>query len=308
VIHRGVHLLACAAAAWAATTVSFPVAHAAAPGSSSYAIDVRLDPIAHTLSGRQRLHWRNTSDRPISELQFHLDFNAWRDPRSSWMRELRTLVGEVGFSEPERGALDIVGLRLLGPASRELTGTERFNAPDDGNADDRTVMTVPLPGAIAPGGELDVEVEWRAQVPRTIGGIGRVGDFYLLAHWYPQLCALQTSGWNCHQFRLSTRSSDDAASYDVRIGVPAGWVVGASGVESPPPASGDGATRRFTQEDIPDFAWTASPAFVVRHGRLAAPPLPEAKYYGPPDASVRQPKSPTFALPSWRAYILPHPS
>jgi hypothetical protein len=239
-------------------------------------IDVRLDPGAHMLLGRQRVRWRNTSDRPTSELQFHLDFNAWRDARSSWMREQQQLVGDaaVRLLQKEPGALDVGGIRLLGSTARDLSGTARFVAPDDANADDRTVMTVPLPVAVAPGADVEMELDWRALVPRAIDGIGRIGNFYLLARWYPQLCSLQTSGWNCRQFRPSTRSSGDAAAYDVRITVPPGWIVGATGVEQEPSANADSYTHRFAQDDVPGFAWAAGVGLVAQRGRFSSPPLP----------------------------------
>ena len=39
--------------------------------------------------------------------------------------------------------------------------------PDDGNADDQTVMAVPLPRAVAPGETIEVYLEWTAQISRT---------------------------------------------------------------------------------------------------------------------------------------------
>ena len=54
---------------------------------ANYTIDVRLDARARTLTGRETLVWTNNSDAVITELQFHLYYNAWRNNDSTWMRE-----------------------------------------------------------------------------------------------------------------------------------------------------------------------------------------------------------------------------
>ena len=55
--------------------------------NANYDIDVRLDPDTHMLEGRELLTWRNDSIRATSELQFHLYYNAWKNTKSTWMRE-----------------------------------------------------------------------------------------------------------------------------------------------------------------------------------------------------------------------------
>jgi hypothetical protein len=44
-----------------------------------YAIDVRLDARAKTLTGRERLTWTNPSADTVGELWFHLYLNAFRN-------------------------------------------------------------------------------------------------------------------------------------------------------------------------------------------------------------------------------------
>jgi hypothetical protein len=55
--------------------------------------------------------WRNISSRAATDLQFHLYWNAWRDARSTFMRE-RALGGAAPDNPPRRsdewGRIDIV--------------------------------------------------------------------------------------------------------------------------------------------------------------------------------------------------------
>jgi hypothetical protein len=264
-----------------------PQAQQRAPVSkrnANYSIDVDLDPASRTLTGRQVVTWRNITAKPASELQFHLYYNGWRNTASTFMRERARLFRELGWGRmpvPRRhewGWIDVTAIRLLGTSPTpfvDLTGSERFIAPDDVNRDDRTVMRVQLPKPVPPGGSLTIELAWTAHVPRPIERTGAVGDFFFIAQWFPKLGVLQHDGWNTHQFHATTEFFSDYGVYDVRITVPSGWLVGATGratqrLELP---SGR-TTHRFVQEDVHDFAWTTSPAFVERHARFEQPGLP----------------------------------
>jgi hypothetical protein len=249
------------------------------PRNASYTIEARLDPASRTITGSEVITWRNITSRPTGELQFHLYWNAWRDARSTWLREA-SLGGRRTGPDPrpdDWARLDINSLALVDPATsvrRDLT-ERRFIAPDDGNADDATVLQVQLPLAVAPGETARISVTWTAHVPRTFARTGAIGDFFFIAQWFPKLGVLQDEGWNCHQFHAGTEFFSDYGVYDVSLTVPGTWVVGATGVERESRANGDGtSTHRFYQEDVHDFAWTTSPDFVVRTARFDEPGLP----------------------------------
>jgi hypothetical protein len=250
------------------------------PRNASYSIDVALDPARRRLSGRELLTWRNTSTVSTSELQFHLYYNAWKNTRSTWLREaaLSRRADTRRLGAADWGWVDVSAVRLVGSGGAppiDLTTDARHIAPDDGNKDDETVMRVPLPRDVGPGETVNVELEWTAQVPRTFARTGAVGDSYFLAQWFPKIGVLEDSGWNCHQFHAGTEFYADYGVYDVRLRVPAGWVVGATGTQRERRDNGDGTTtHRYYQEDVHDFAWTTSPDYLVREARFEHPGLP----------------------------------
>jgi hypothetical protein len=49
---------------------------ALSPRNANYTIAARLDPASRTLTGDQRLTWRNISSVPAAALRFHLYYNA----------------------------------------------------------------------------------------------------------------------------------------------------------------------------------------------------------------------------------------
>jgi hypothetical protein len=251
------------------------------PRNANYSIDVRLDPDSRILTGRAVLTWRNIATVSAPDLRFHLYYNAWRNSRSTWMRELTLGRNTNLASKPEGdwGWIDVTAIRLLGDASpQDLTDRMRFISPDDGNPDDRTVLAVPMPAPIAPGETVNIELEWRARVPRTFARTGAIGDFFFIAQWFPKLGVLEDTGWNCHQFHTATEFFSDYGVYDVRITAPTGWVLGATGRGDPPRDNGDGtSTHRYVQEDVHDFAWTSSPDFLDLTERFEVTGLPSVQ-------------------------------
>lgn len=255
---------------------SAPLPGALSPRNASYSIDARLDVGGRGLIGSEVVTWRNISAYPTSKLCFHLYYNAWKNDQSTWMRE----AGLRGRRRPRRrdawGWTNVTSVRLLQPGSAAVELTDRrFNAPDDGNEADETVLEVLLPGPVAPGASVKIALDWNARVPRTFSRTGAVASYYFLAQWFPKLGVLEDSGWNCHQFHAGTEFYADYGVYDVRMTVPRSWVVGASGLERGRTDNPDGTTTHtYHAQDVHDFAWTTSPDYLERTARFEHPTLP----------------------------------
>ena len=251
------------------------------PRNANYAIWASLQPATRTITGRERITWRNMATKAATELQFHLYWNAWKNSRSTWLREasLGTARNLAGFRSDDWGRIDVssVGLVAGESVATDLTASKHFIAPDDGNPDDETVMAVSLPRPVAPGGELTIDVQWTAHIPRTFARTGAIGNFFFVAQWFPKLGVFQDDGWNCHQFHSSTEFFSDYGVYDVRLNVPTRWLVGATGREHPDGnvcEDGNCTQHHFYQEDVHDFAWTTSPDYVELNAGFEHPTLP----------------------------------
>jgi hypothetical protein len=277
--------LACLGLVLAARFTSIAPEAPVSPRNASYTVEVALDPEARTLSGTQLVEWRNLQQQPTAELWFHLYWNAWRNNRSTWMLEDR--LGErsaysragVEIDEGDWSWIEVDSIRLVGDDPSldplDLTGSMGFVSPDDGNPDDRTVLVVTLPRPVEPGETVRVALDWRSKIPRTFARTGFRGDYYFIAQWFPKLGVYEPAGWNCHQFHNSTEFYSDYGVYDVAMTVPEAWVLGATGREVGRQDNADATvTHRYYQEDVHDFAWTASPDFIVREERFEEPGLP----------------------------------
>ncbi len=264
-----------ATGAWASET------NRVSPRNANYEIEVRLDLQERTLQGRQVLNWRNIQESPTEELWFHLYWNAWRNNRSTWLLE-DELRGRSSLGDEVKprdwGWIEVDSAALLaepGSPATDLMVGARYLAPDDGNTEDRTVWVVDLPGPVSAGEEIQVELTWRAKIPRTFARTGFRGDFFFLAHWFPKLGVYEEDGWNCHQFHSSTEFYSDYGNYDVAMTVPGGFVLGATGRQVDKTENSDGTvTFRYQQADVHAFTWTTSPDFVEVLDRFEVTGLP----------------------------------
>ncbi len=275
---------AAAPAPAAAREAVAPATVVRSPRNANYSIDASLDPRTRTISGRGVITWRNVTSHDASELRLHLYWNAFKNTRSTFLQERLRAASPADrralLTRPldDFGHTTISAVRLVGAGAAppvDLTSGVHAIQPDDGNADDETLVRVPLPAPVGPGQTVNVEVEWTARVPRTFARTGVVGNYYFVGQWFPKVAVLGERGWISHQFHASTEFFSDFGVYDVRLRVPSGWVVGATGLAQPPRENGDGTTtHRFLQEDVHDFAWTTSPDYVVREERFEHAGLP----------------------------------
>ncbi len=239
--------------------------------NANYDIEVRLDAQRRLLEGREILRWRNSTEMPATEMRFHLYWNAWKNNRTTWMKEAQLRNGAGSgttrtVGEEDRSYCRLRSMKILPEGSfapADVTRSLRHISPDDMNPNDETVAVVSLPRAVEPGETIALQIDWISKIPRTFSRTGYRGDFFFIAHWFPKVGVFREDGtWNCHQFHAGTEFFSDYGVYDVKIAVPRGWLLGATGLAQSVTENSDGtATHHYRQEDVHDFAWTTSPDY-----------------------------------------------
>jgi len=251
-----------------------------------YRIRVRLNAETKQLDASERITWRNPSAAPVPDLWFHLYLNAFKNSKSTFFRESGGQLRGVRFRDGLWGWTRIRSMRL--EDGTDLTPAIRFMHPDDDNVDDQTVIRVPLPQPVPPGGSVTVDISFLAQLPQVFARTGFRHDYFLVGQWFPKLGVYETpgmrgradGGWNCHQFHATTEFYADYGRFRVDIILPSRFVVGATGEQTGRRENSDGTvTHTFEQGDVHDFAWTASPRFVeIRRRFRAAEQVSESEY------------------------------
>jgi hypothetical protein len=158
----------------------------------SYQIEAKLDPDKHTVDGRQKLTWRNRSDRPVQSVYLHLYLNAFEGEGSTFMTERRQ-----GFAF--RSAVDVedddwgyTELRKVQQGGQAVPW--RFVQPDGGPATDHTVVRLDLPQAVGPGASTTLDIDFFDQLPRVLARTGYFGSFHLVGQWFPKIAVLELPG------------------------------------------------------------------------------------------------------------------
>ena len=231
---------------------------------ANYDIRAVLDPVKHTLSGSERLTWRNRSAVPIRSVYLHLYPNAFESEGSTFMQERRRHGGfrtDVATGEGEWGYME---LRRVEQGGRPAAWS--FVHPDGGPETDHTVVRVDLPEAVPPGGSTTLLIDFLDQLPRVVARAGWFDAFHMVGQWYPKIGVLELPGergatrprWNVHEYHLNSEFYADFGAYDLEVVVPEGFRVAASGVPVGAPARGaDGVSWRFRAEDVHDAVFTA---------------------------------------------------
>ncbi len=253
-----------------------------------YDIDATLDPVKHTITGHQKLTWRNRSAQPVCTIYLHMYLNGFEGPGSTFMTELRD--GNDKFRsgvDTKDGQWGYIKLNKVAQGGAPVKWT--FVQPDNGPRTDRSVVRFDLPQPVAPGASTTLDIGFFDQLPRVVARTGYYGSFHLVGQWFPKIGVLELPGergataprWNTHEFHAHSEFYADYGLYDVRITVPKGYTVGATGEETGAPVENNGkVTHRFVQGDVHDFAWTADK-------RYAKPLVGYYEGAGSPKVTVR---------------------
>jgi hypothetical protein len=218
---------------------------------ASYTIEVTLDTETKTLTAHEVVSYVNTTSDPIPDLIFHLYLNAFRDQNSIFMQEAGPVHRGHRGDLDHPGWIQVTGARLGDGTILELEEIE-----------DGTLAHADLPTPIAPGGTVEVALDFQAQLPRVFARTGYAGDFFMVGQWFPKLGVWQDRGWNAYPFHANAEFYADFGIYDVTITLPADYVTGGTGLPASTVGNDDGTqTVRYHAEDVIDFAWTASPHF-----------------------------------------------
>lgn len=227
-----------------------------APNVASYHMDVRLDPVAKTIAGTERITYTNPSPDTLGEIWLRLYLRAFRDANTTWMREYGRW---SAATLPLDHFGDITVQRLVLADGTDLLASATLTD---------TLLRVPLPLPLLPGQSLDLDVTWTSKLPRVFartGYGGRADSFFMIGQWYPKMAVYDRGRWDTEPWHANAEFFNDFGAYDVRVTVPQSYIVAGAGVPVGETTNTDGTRMlRFFADDITDFAFAASPDFQTR--------------------------------------------
>jgi len=204
-----------------------------------YSIDARLDAANARLEGREKVVYINNSPDTLATIAVHLRQNVFApgNPRRSAV----PITGGVKL-----GRVAAAGKLLRSAASSRALRSLR----DGGYTVDGAVMWLRLPTPLLPHDSTSLEFAWSyspAPAPSD-GREGREGkNLYFIGYWYPQVAVYDdVNGWVADPYINGAEFYMDPADYDVRVTVPHGWPVGATGTL----LNGDSVLSRQTRDRL----------------------------------------------------------
>ncbi len=198
-----------------------------------YTIEAQLDPTTHRINGTEVVHYVNNSPDALPYLWMHLDQNICSPTGVNAKLDQPPLVflGSA-FDFSCQGFPGGVTVEAVEMADRPLTHSV-FGA----------TMRVDLPQPLAPGAEMEFEVQWHFTIPTNgAARMGRDGSLYEIAQWYPRMAVYDDlRGWNNEPYIGAGEFYLEYGSFDVSITIPSEFIVTATGTLQNP---GDVLTDR----------------------------------------------------------------
>lgn len=289
---------------------------------TDYTITAKLDPATGLVTGHERVVVLNPSDSAMRAIELRLDQNLYA-----------ANAARTGPVPSITDGMVVTGLTVDGQAVN-LTPPPRFRFGQPQQPVtlaaynlNTTSATIALPNPVGAHGTFTLEADWHFTVPKVEGGrgirMGAWGDtLFQVAQWYPRVAVfddLREGGWDTEPYLSSAEFYNNFGHFDVTLDLPAGWLVGASGVLQNPgdvltptarerlshalesdsvlhivtpddfgpgkaTAAGDRLVWHYVADTVGDFAWATSDRYVWDATRATIPgrgPVPVDMLYLP---------------------------
>ena len=260
-----------------------------------YQIEVKLNDRTHELYGFEALTYQNNSPQTLTEIYMHIWPNAYKNKETALAKQLKRNEGDkIGKADAnDLGYIDSLNFMVNG-----VTVNWEYSA------NDQDIVIIHLANGLAPGESLFLTTPFKVKVPSgSISRLGHVGQSYQITQWYPKPAVYDQNGWNAMPYLNQGEFYSEFGSFDVKITVPANYVVGATGelqteseitflnqkVEDTkkkldklvatrsngsknfPESASEWKTLHYKQDRVHDFAWFADKRFLVLKGEVVLP-------------------------------------
>ena len=303
---------------------------------TDYSIDARLDPTTSRITGRETIVVHNNTNDSLSSIVMRLDQNLFlfqsphaapwvpAEPTDGFAITRMMVNGEpVNLTPAPQGG---------GRGGRGGRGTAIAPAPTESLASEMnsTRATIALVRPIPAKGRATIEVDWSHKVPGGPGAAHRMvqrwaDTLYQPTQWYPRVAVYDDlRGWDPELYLGPSEFYNNFGKFDVRIDVPAGWIVSGTGVLQNPQdvltptarerlahvldsddvrtivgtnevgagqatAAGTRLVWHFVADSVNDFAWATARKFNWTATRATIPGkarVPVNMYFLPADSSL----------------------
>jgi hypothetical protein len=244
----------------------------------NYNIHVKLNPASHSLSGNLQLVYTNNSPDTLTYIYFHLYPNATlsKTKTAFAIQELQNKNYSFYFTNDSKpGFMDSLAFTVDNQKARFVLLHDSLD-----------IGILYLNKPLLPKNSITIASPFFVSIPYA--GIMRMGyldGLYGITQWYPKPAVFDKYGWHPYPYLDEGEYYGEFGTFNVFITVPANYTVAATGelktneelerikkIENinntgtyfKDTVSGN-KTLHFEQDSIHDFAWFASPYFMIAH-------------------------------------------
>ncbi len=292
---------------------------------TDFDIDAYLNPGNQTIYGKETITVHNNSQDDWSYIVLRLDHNIFRPlvPR--------------GFSVPAENTEGMVltSVKVDGAAVDLGQRTPNWRQEPENKlritGSDQTVARLYLDEPVKAGTKVALDIEWHTKLPGGPNGRGHRmtqrwdNTLFQPTQWFPRLAKYDDlRGWETNVYLGPAEFYNNFGKFDVKINVPAGWLVSGTGILQNPKevlsqtvrdrltkvldsddeitivapdergagkatAEGKSLTWHYAADFVNDFVWAASPEFMWTATRATIPekgPVPIHMFYLPERANL----------------------
>ena len=202
-----------------------------------YTINARFDSATESISGVETAVIHNNSDSAMHDIVLRLDQNLFSAnvPRAEVVTDI------TPGMQVTKLTVDGAAVNLAPPPPVRRQRGQPPAAPTEllARGLDQTSARIELPNPVPAHGTATIGAEWHFKVPKVVSptrGIrmGRWADtLYQVGQWYPRVAVfddLRQGGWDTDPYLGPSEFYNNFGRFDVHLDMPAGWIVGATGV------------------------------------------------------------------------------
>jgi hypothetical protein len=232
---------------------------------TDYSINANLNPETQTITGNETIALHNNSPDKLDRIVLRLDHNIYRPKVSrTFSVPAETTEGMIVTRIKVNGAE--IDLKASPPQQNQQGQQPKIEKPFVVGLEN-TVAVVVLAQPIDARSVATIEIDWSTKLPGGENGQGHrmtqrwESKLFQPTQWYPRLAKYDDlRGWDTNIYLGPSEFYNNFGRFDVRIEVPAGWLVSGTGVLQ----NADEALAPFVRERLASALKTDEEVMIIK--------------------------------------------
>ena len=248
-----------------------------------YTINVSLNDVDKTLTGNEKVVYKNNSPSTLDFIWFHIYPNAYKQESTAMFQQIKNDPSRSKKLENyEFGHIDGLNFSVNG----KTLVTEAHSNPQYID-----IIKVKLTSPLKPGETVTINADFKVKLPSYFSRSGFVDGEFMVTQWYPKPAVFDAAGWHEYPYLDMGEFYSEYGNYKVNITLPSTYIVGATGVlqnadelaqykttgaknlanKADKPAlyvAKDPKAKKtltYLMNNVPDFAWFADKNFAIQY-------------------------------------------